>query len=110
MATNWTLTIDCAHPAALAAFWSAALGYVAASPPEGFGSWQEWLTHLGVPEEECDDGGGRGEPWEVRWPRVTETVERLITAGATVIREDRLNGTPDHVVMADPDGNEFCVL
>jgi hypothetical protein len=21
--------------------------------------------------------GGRGEPWEVRWPRVTEAVERV---------------------------------
>lgn len=35
---------------------------------------------------------------------------RLIAAGATVIREDAHNGIPDHVVMADPEGNEFCVL
>ena len=56
-------------------------------------------------------GGGRGESWEVRWPRVTEAVERLTNAGATVIREPALDdGTPDHVVMADPEGNEFCVL
>jgi hypothetical protein len=33
--TRWTVTIDCAHPARLAAFWRLALGYVAASPPEG---------------------------------------------------------------------------
>ncbi len=32
-------------------------------------------------------------------------------AGATVIREYALDdGTPDHVVMADTEGNEFCVL
>jgi predicted enzyme related to lactoylglutathione lyase len=37
-------------------------------------------------------------------------VERLTAAGATVIREDVQDGTPDHVVMADPEGNEFCVL
>lgn len=146
MATRWTLTIDCAHPAALAAFWSLALGYVEASPPEGFGSWQEWFTQLGVPEDEWDDGayledpdgmgpsisflkvpepkvvknrvhldvqvgGGRAQPWKLRWPRVTEAVERLTSAGATVIREDALDdGAPDHVVMADPEGNEFCVL
>jgi predicted enzyme related to lactoylglutathione lyase len=55
-------------------------------------------------------GGGRGEPMAARWPRVTEAVERLIAAGATVIREDVQNGIPDHVVMADPQGNEFCVL
>ena len=55
-------------------------------------------------------GGGRSEPWEIRWPRVAEAVERLTAAGATVIREDIQAGTPDHVVMADPEGNEFCVL
>ncbi len=37
-------------------------------------------------------------------------VPRLIEAGATVIREDVQDGVPDHVVMADPEGNEFCVL
>lgn len=145
MTTKWTLTIDCAHPTELAAFWSTALGYVEASPPEGFGSWPEWLTQLGVPEDEWDDGaaledsdglrpsisflkvpepkvvknrvhldlqvgGGRAQPWEVRWARVMAAVERLTAAGATVIGEDAQDGIPDHVVMADPEGNEFCVL
>jgi catechol 2,3-dioxygenase-like lactoylglutathione lyase family enzyme len=77
------------------------------------------ISFLKVPESkvvknrvhlDIQAGGGRGEPWEVRWPRVTETVERLTAAGATVIREDVQDGTPDHVVMADPEGNEFCVL
>ena len=145
MTTKWTLTIDCEQPAVLAAFWRLALGYAEAPPPEGFGSWQEWLTHFGIPEDEWDDGahlsdpdgvlpgisflkvpepkvvknrvhldvqagGGRQEPWEVRWPRVTEAVTRLTDAGATVIRVDPPDGQPDHVVMADPEGNEFDVL
>jgi hypothetical protein len=55
-------------------------------------------------------GGGRGEPWEIRWPRVTKAVGRLTAAGATVMHEATQDGTPDHVVMADPEGNEFCVL
>jgi hypothetical protein len=55
-------------------------------------------------------GGGRAEPWEIRWARVTEAVERLTAAGATVIQEVGQDGTPDHVVMADPEGNEFCVV
>ena len=42
---------------------------------------------------------------------MTEAVERLTAAGATVIREDiQAWDMPDHVVMADPEGNEFCVL
>ncbi|WP_308434615.1 VOC family protein, partial [Streptomyces melanogenes] len=35
---------------------------------------------------------------------------RLTAAGATVVREDELQGRPDHVVMADPEGNEFCLV
>ena len=145
MTTEWTLTVDCHRPGALAAFWKAALGYVDAPPPEGFASWPQWLTHYEVPEEEWDDGatlvdpegrlsrisflkvpedkvvknrvhldvqvgGGRAQPWGVRWPRVQAAVERLTAAGATVVQEYQLRGRPDHVVLADPEGNEFCVL
>lgn len=60
MAVSWTVTIDCADPPTVAAFWKEALGYVDAPPPEG--------------------------------------------------QEDMLDGRPDHVVMADPEGNEFCVV
>ena len=35
-------------------------------------------------------------------------VERLVSLGAT--RIDAGQGDVDRVVMADPDGNEFCVL
>ena len=84
--------------------------------PDGVGPR---ISFLRVPEPksaknrvhiDVQAGGGRAEPWELRWPRVTETVSRLTSAGATVIREEPLDGTPDHVVRADPEGNEFCVL
>jgi hypothetical protein len=145
MAVKWAVTIDCTQPATLAAFWNLALGYVDASPPEGFANWPEWFASCGVPPEEWSDGayiedpgrvrpsisflkvpepkvvknrvhldvhvgGGRGEPQQVRWPKVTEAVERLIAAGGTVIHEYVQDGIPDHVVMADPEGNEFDVL
>ncbi|MFG3108513.1 VOC family protein [Streptomyces tendae] len=143
MATKWSLTIDCAHPASLAAFW--ALGYAEMAPTAGFGSWEEWFAHHEVPEDEWDDGaylsdpdgvdpalsslkvpepkvakhrlhldvqvgGGRETPWEVRRPRVVEAVERLTAAGATVVREVGLRGRPDHLVTADPEGNEFRLV
>jgi Glyoxalase-like domain len=146
MGTKWTVTFDCAQPGVLAKFWAEALGYVEPVAPEGFDSWENWLRHHGVPEDEWDDGayladpdgdgpslsflrvpepkvaknrvhldvhvgGGRDHtPWEVRWPRVVAAVERLTAAGATVIAEYDDQGRPDHVVMADPEGNEFCVL
>ncbi|WP_405801637.1 VOC family protein [Streptomyces sp. NBC_01506] len=145
MATNWSLTIDCAQPAKLAEFWALALGYVEPPPPTGYATWEAWLADCGVPEEEWDDGayladpdgvgpslsflkvpeskvaknrlhldlrvgGGRDIPWETRWPRVLATVERLTAAGATTLREYEMNGRPDHVLMADPEGHEFCVV
>jgi catechol 2,3-dioxygenase-like lactoylglutathione lyase family enzyme len=54
--------------------------------------------------------GGRDKPQEIRWPRVTETVQRLRDAGATVLQQHDVAGVPSHVVMADPEGNEFCVV
>ncbi|HEY7173300.1 MAG TPA: VOC family protein [Micromonosporaceae bacterium] len=139
------MTVDCARPAELAKFWCFALGYVEAGPTAGFETWQAWLTHFNIPEEEWDDGayiedpdgarpgisflkvpeskvaknrmhldvsvgGGRHVPIEVRWPHVTGAVDELTTAGATVMYVDESDGTPDHVVMADPEGNEFCVV
>jgi hypothetical protein len=77
------------------------------------------LSFLKVPEPKAvknrvhldvQVSGGRATPWEVRWPRVTQAVERLIAAGATVVRDEGLQGKPDHVVMADPEGNEFCLV
>jgi hypothetical protein len=145
MTTPWSLTIDCARPSLVAAFWALALGYVEPPPPNGFATWEDWFRQQGVPESEWDDGaylvdpdgmrprlsfmrvpeskaaknrlhldvragGGRETPWDVRWPRVLATVERLTQAGATVVQEYELDGKPDHILMRDPEGNEFCVL
>ncbi|WP_049565653.1 VOC family protein [Streptomyces sp. SBT349] len=86
------------------------------SDPEGAGPA---LSLLKVPEPkvaknrvhlDLQVGGGRRTPWEVRWPRVREAVTRLTAAGATVVEEHTMQGRPDHVVMADPEGNEFCLV
>lgn len=54
--------------------------------------------------------GDRERPWEERRPQLLEAVERLTAAGATVIREDAWEGRVDHVVMADPEGNELDLV
>ncbi|WP_239091298.1 VOC family protein [Asanoa iriomotensis] len=46
------ITIDCAAPTELAAFWATALRYDLAPPPAGFASWHGWYSSVGVPEEE----------------------------------------------------------
>src|SRR5207237_777885 len=75
------------------------------------------LTFLKVPESKVVKNrlhldikaAGRDAPREVRVPRVTATVRRLVGAGATVVEEVATGGVLSHVVMHDPEGNEFCV-
>ncbi|MFE1384306.1 VOC family protein [Streptomyces sp. NPDC058740] len=52
------LTIDCADPRRLVAFWAEALRYVPEPPPEGHANWQAYWRAIGVPEEELADGAG----------------------------------------------------
>ena len=139
MAATFDLTLDCADAGLLAAFWKSALGYVDEPPPAPFATREEWLAQFDLPEDEsaddgawlCDPDGagprlsilkvpepkaaknrlhidvrvpGHGGPDE-RWARVRAESERLVKAGASVLAE--FDG--HHVVMADPEGNEFCV-
>ena len=56
-------------------------------------------------------GGGRDQPWDERAERIEARVQRLVAAGGTVLAGvPRSSDGLDHVVMADPEGNEFCVV
>lgn len=50
------LTIDCADPVRLVAFWTEALGYVPQPPPEGHATWRAYWQEQGVPPEELPVG------------------------------------------------------
>lgn len=54
------------------------------------------------------NAGGRDVPEEESRARVGAAVERFLSLGATKIREMELRGEY-WIVMADPEGNEFCV-
>ena len=105
------LVLDCADPRRLADFWREALGYVAPRPP--------------TPDDPfviLKDPAGRGpnvsidgmEPYRNRlhFDLYTEDqegeVKRLLDLGATVFRHPEPGD--DFVVLADPDGNLFCVV
>lgn len=62
MAISVQVTIDCADPARLAAFWAAALEYELQPPPEGFESWPAALTGWGVPESEWNSASAIVDP------------------------------------------------
>jgi hypothetical protein len=50
-------------------------------------------------------------PWDMveRGHLIRAKVAELVTSGATVIREELYGEHLGHVVMLDPEGNEFCV-
>jgi catechol 2,3-dioxygenase-like lactoylglutathione lyase family enzyme len=52
MPTKFTVTIDCLDPERMVQFWSQALGYTVARPPEGFDSWWSYWKSRGLPDQE----------------------------------------------------------
>ena len=113
MSLDWEQTVVDAHdPAALAAWWKDALGWVSvgetdpdeyeirASPDRLPG-----LLFIAVPEGKSVKNrlhlDFRGDDRDAE-------VERLLALGAT--RADVGQGDETWVVLADPEGNEFCVL
>jgi Glyoxalase-like domain len=97
MAARIDLTLDCGDAAKLAQFWKAALGYVDEPPPPPFKTREEWLDSLDLPDDDEGDAAWLCDP--------AGAGPRLSAAGAAVLAQDGQH----HVVMADPEGNEFCV-
>ena len=62
MTTRWSLTFDCHDAGLMARFWTIALGYQESPPPQGWDTWQAWLQHFDVPEEEWGDGASLQDP------------------------------------------------
>lgn len=112
MALEWEqTTIDATEPARLGRWWQEALGWVTVNEdPEEFEirpapERLPGLLFVRVAEAKSIKNrlhlDFRPEDRDVE-------VERLLSLGAT--RVDVGQGDPPWVVLADPDGNEFCVL
>ena len=69
MAIPIQVTFDCADPDRVANFWAAALGYKLQDPPEGYATWPEFLTAIGVPEADWNKASAIVDP-EGRGPRI----------------------------------------
>lgn len=54
--------------------------------------------------------GGRHVNADERTQRIDTKVVELVAAGATVHERYVVRGQLDHLVMLDPEGNEFCVV
>lgn len=104
------VTIDCEDPQRLGAFWSAVLGlpvetdlgdYIYLARPAGGGIV---VSLQKVPEPRV---GKNRVHLDLNGSRATE-VPRLVALGASVLEEHIVPGTA-WTVLADPEGNVFCV-
>jgi len=113
MRINYVL--DCADPDALADFWAAALGYERGDfrPPspyvslDGASAGQPDLLLQQVPEPKP---GKNRMHMDLRVRDNEAEVARLVALGARVLHgpfDDEGHWT---TVLADPEGNEFCVI
>lgn len=132
------LTLDCADAERMAGFWKSAVGYIDEPPPAPFATRAEWLASLGervgrriggawlvdpagvaprlslleVPEPKTAKNrlhmdlrvSGDGTP-DQKWHQIRTEAQRLVALGAAVLAEYPRH----HVVLADPEGNEFCI-
>jgi predicted enzyme related to lactoylglutathione lyase len=110
------IDVDCADPYRVASFWSEVLGYPQ-HPDDSPG------------DDECEVVAPAGQP-SLLFQRVPEAkagknrlhldlraraagqdaeVDRVLALGATIVDDRRQVRPGGWVVLADPEGNEFCI-
>jgi predicted enzyme related to lactoylglutathione lyase len=107
------LVLDCADPEKLAAFWAAALGIDRLGAADQYvllasstGAFPKLLLQR-VAEPKSTKNRMH---LDIETPEVDTEVARLQTLGATRIEPGaRTEHGSRWVIMADPEGNEFCV-
>ncbi len=124
-----TITFDCADPYLLVGFWSQLTGYQEEpdnpnfpDDPEGLlvapdGSAS--LLFVTVPEDKqvknrvhldlAPPAVPPGTPAAVTADGRDADVQRALGLGATIVADHRREDRTGFVVLADPEGNEFCI-
>jgi len=114
-----TTTVDCAEPYPLSIWWSGVLDYAEDPADPNAPDHEECLIRsadgkhkilfIKVPEAKSVKNRVH---FDVRPSTGTrdEEVTRLLAHGATQVADHRQPGGAGWVVLADPEGNEFCVL
>jgi predicted enzyme related to lactoylglutathione lyase len=108
------VVMDCSDHEAVVPFWEAALGYarrdvneqyVALVPPEPAVGHPPILFQK-VPEPKVVKNRVH---LDFRTEERADEIERLVGLGATLIAPERCLGAFCWSVLADPEGNEFCL-
>jgi predicted enzyme related to lactoylglutathione lyase len=107
------LVLDCADPEALASFWAAALGLERlgnAGPYVLLVSPTRVLPKLLLQRVDEPKRVKNRMHLDIETPDVDAEVARLEAVGATRVEDQaRREHGSRWIVMADPEGNEFCV-
>jgi Glyoxalase-like domain len=113
-----SITFDCADPYKLSLFWSAVTGYAenpedrnhpddpeaAILAPDGSAT----LLFIPVPEPKTVKNRVHLDVQPTDRTR-DEAVERCLSLGATLVADHRKPDGTGWALLADPEGNEFCV-
>ncbi|MFC7303834.1 VOC family protein [Streptomyces monticola] len=117
MLTIGSIVLGVTDVARATAFWTRALGYVPREEPE-----DDWVVLVPAAGSGPRLSLGHSETPVQPHPRVhldlyagdaadqAAEVERLVSLGARRVDWDRYPPDADFVVLADPDGNRFCVI
>ncbi len=109
------VTIDCADPAKLAGFWTAALDYEVGTDIQGVfvflvprGTVPGEAEYVALQKVDEPKSSKNRVHIDLHTDDRLAEVERLVDLGATVLGEQSVPGFA-WTVLADPEGNEFCV-
>lgn len=107
------LVLDCVDPEAVAAFWADALGLRRLGAVDNYvllASESGALPKLLLQKVGDDKAGKNRMHLDIETPDVDGEVQRLEALGARRLEDEaRQEHGSRWVVMADPEGNEFCV-
>jgi len=138
MPRRFGVTIDCTDPLTLAAFWCEVLDYQEDPAPEGYESWADYDAANGVSEDDASAGATIVDPTGVgsriyfqrvpetkagknrvhldvtvsesrQWEEVRAAADRVAAAGGRILRASH-DPNDRFIVVADPEGNEFCLV
>ena len=102
--------VNCADLEVMTAFWTEALGLVAAShdPTDDFRVLRGERVNLSLQRAQTPVTARDQMHLDLYSDDAHAQVQRLVALGATTVLE---NDDPDdtYVVLTDPEGNEFCV-
>jgi predicted enzyme related to lactoylglutathione lyase len=109
-----TITIDCADATLVGRFWQVVLGWPLETEPDGSTAFLKNPTgrpnvlFQRVPEPKTVKNRVHMDLGPTERTR-DEEVQHLMAAGATIVGDHRNPDGTGWVVLADPEGNEFCI-